>query len=376
MNKRILILGADGYIGWNLMLYLATLNANDVYGVDNFSRRKIVKEVKSDSLIPIESMRKRIKRSKLINLHFKKLDITNYKKLKKYIQKIQPEVIINLAQMPSAPYSMMSAKHATWTTNNNVIGNLNLLWIMKEVCPDAHLIKMGTMGEYGTPNIEIPEGHFTIKYKGRIDTLPFPKQAGSFYHWAKVAETQHTEFACKMWGLKATDMMQGIVYGIGYRHFLSRFDYDGVFGTALNRFIVQTIANEPMTLYGLGEQKRGFIHILDALKCFGLYINNPPKDGEYRVFNQLCEQGKTLKQLARMVKKVGKQNGYNPQIKHIDNPRIEKEKHFYKVNASKIKKLGLKPYDMKKEIDDTFCILSKYKDRVKKDVLLPKVNWK
>ena len=386
MNEKILILGADGYIGWNLMMYLGVRNQGLMIGVDNLSKRMQIKEVATESLISIKSMQERMEAYVEVfnknNLTFYNIDITDSKLLEKVLKETKPTVIINLAQMPSAPYSMQSLKHAVWTTKNNVIGNLNLLWLMKEYCPDAHLIKMGTMGEFGTPNIDIPEGFFEIEYKGRKDTLPFPRQAGSFYHWAKVFESQHTNFANKIWGLKATDLMQGVVYGLSTNEnqkdprLSGGYYYDGIFGTAINRFVVQAMCGEPITPFGKGNQIRGFLNIKDSMKCFELYINNPPKKGEYRIFNQLVEQHRTINELAEMVKGIGEKKGYKSVIKSIDNPRVEMEEHYYNVETSKLIGLGLKPCDFEKEIERMFDDLKPFIEGVNKESIKPKINWR
>ena len=386
MKETILILGADGYIGWSAMLYFGVRNNGRVVGVDNYSKRKQMKEIKSESLIPIESMNTRIKSYEKMfnknNLDFHEFDITDAKLLGKLLKTLKPTVIFNFAQMPSAPYSMLDLDHAVWTTKNNVIGNLNLLWLMKEHCPNAHLIKMGTMGEYGTPNIDIPEGFFEIDYNGRKDNLPFPKQAGSFYHWAKVFETQHTNFASKIWGLRATDLMQGVVYGVTTEEskmsneVSNSFYYDGIFGTAINRFVSQAICGSPITPFGKGKQTRGFLNIKDSMQCFELYVMNPPKKGEYRVFNQLVEQHRTVNTLAKMVKRIAKKKGYNATIKNIKNPRLESEDHYYNAITSKLEGLGLKPCNFEEEIERMFDDLEPYKDKFDKKTLTPKVKWK
>ena len=383
MDKTILICGIDGYIGWNLAMYLSRKNYK-VIGIDNFSRRNQVAEVGSDSLTPIQDINTRLKEFKETfgkEIEFICGNMKNYHFIKNVLKKYKPQVIINLAQMPSAPYSMISAEKATWTTENNTISNLNLLWAVKGICPSTHLIKMGTMGEYGTPNIDITEGFFEIEYNGRKDVLPFPKQAGSFYHWSKVFDSQHTMFACNVWGLKSTDIMQGIVYGVTTdeskrnEKLLSRFDYDAIFGTLINRYVVQAMAGIPLTPYGTGGQIRGFINIKDALKCFELYIKNPPKKGEYRVFNQIAEQHRTVYELAELVVEVAEEFGYNPQIKRISNPRVEKEKHYYNVENSKLIDLGFRPSDLKSEIKQMFVDLQNYTNKVKYEVVKPKIKW-
>jgi len=387
MNKKILILGVDGYIGWNLAMHLGVRNDGLIIGVDDGTRRRLVAEWESDSLTPILPMEARIfayentfMRSNIKYLHF---DLSKPRILNRILQEHKPDVIINLAQIPSAPYSMASADNAVYTTRNNVMINLELLWAMKKHCPDAHLIKMGTMGEYGTPNIDIPEGFFEVEFRGRKDVLPFPRQAGSFYHWAKVSESQHTAFACKIWKLRATDMMQGIVYGVTTEeseknpNLLSRFDYDEAFGTVLNRFVVQAMVKHPLTVYGGGTQKRGLINIRDAVKCFELYIENPPKKGEYQVFNQLCEQQRDVNQLALAVKKAATRSGLRGiQIDRVKNPRIEAEKHYYNVDASKLKKLGLKKHDFFEEVERMFKDLAPWKHHINEKVLKPKTKWK
>ena len=386
MEETILILGADGYIGWSAMMYFGKRNNGKVVGVDNMSKRKQLKEVKTESLTSIKTIDERIKTYEKVfnktNVSFHEFDITDSRLLEKLLKKIKPTVILNLAQMPSAPYSMIDLKHATWTNHNNVVGNLNLLWLMKDNCPDAHLIKMGTMGEYGTPNIDIAEGFFEVEYHGRKDTLPFPKQAGSFYHWAKVFETQHTNFASKIWGLRATDLMQGVVYGVTTEEskmdekLINSFYYDGIFGTAINRFVSQAISGQPITPFGKGKQTRSFLNIKDSMQCFELYIMNPPKKGEYRVFNQLVEQHRTVNELAKMVQRIAKKKGYDTTIKNIPNPRIENEDHYYNAETSKLDELGLKPCNFEAEIEQMFDDLAPYKDKIDKKTLVPKVKWK
>jgi len=386
MNKKILICGVDGYIGWNLAMYLGVRNKVEIVGIDNFNRRNMVAEVGSDSLTPIQDINTRIQTYKEIfkkdNVKFNFCNLLNKELIFELLKEFNPDVIIHLAQQPSAPYSMINNSKATFTMRNNVEGNMNLLWGMKRYCPDAHLIKLGTMGEYGTPNIDIPEGFFEIEYRGRKDILPFPKQAGSFYHWAKVSESNHCRFCSKMWGLKITDLMQGVLFGVSTEESLkderliSRFDYDGVFGTAINRFVVQTMCGHKLSPFGKGHQIRGFLNIKDALKCIELYINNPPKKGEYRVFNQIAEVDKTITELAEMVVEIGKELGYKGEIERYENPRIEEEKHYYNPDHQKVKDLGLIPHNFKEEVKKMFIDLKPYIHRIKKDVIDAKVRWK
>ena len=388
MNKKIMILGGDGYLGWNLAMYLGVRNNNKITIIDNFSRRNEVVECGSDSLTPIRDIHTRIKTYNEIfnkkNIKFICGNVLNKEFVFNLLKKEKPDVIVNFAQMPSAPYSMINAEKATWTTNNNVNGNLNVLWGIKKYCPDAHLIKMGTMGEYGTPPVDIPEGFFdnTATFRGRsLEGMTFPRKPGSFYHCAKVFESMHTHLCCNMWGLKATDLMQGVIFGVTTEEsekdekLLSRFDYDGVFGTAINRFVVQTLCGYKLSPFGKGKQIRGFINIKDAMKCIELYIENPPKKGEYRVFNQLAEVDKTVFELAEMIARIGSKLGYISEVESYENPRIELEEHYYNPDHQKVIELGLVPHNMEKEIEKMFTDLKPFQDRVKKEAIDAKIKW-
>jgi len=378
------VLGVDGYIGWSLAMHLA-LSGHKISGIDNFSRRKNVKSVGSHSALPILSIEKRIKKFKEIHdkhISFYKGDILNYRFISDVVKKIQPESIVHLGEQPSAPFSMKSWKNSIYTQRNNVEGTLNVLHAMKNTTPKCHLVKLGTMGEYGTPNIDIPEGFIEIKYHGRKDVLPFPKTPGSLYHVTKVHDTTTIDFACRIWGLRSTDIMQGVVYGTRTSEIIddslfTRFDFDETFGTVINRFCAEAIINYPLSPYGKGCQTRGFIALIDSIQCLALAVENPPKFGEYRVFNQLDEVF-SIMQLARHVKKIARKHGLDVKIKNVPNPRIEREIHHYKVEYRHLKKLGFKP-SMK--IDDTIDImlqdLLKHKNRIlaKKRVLAPKTKW-
>jgi len=387
INKKfkVLILGVDGYIGWSLAMHLS-LRGHKVSGIDNFSRRKNVKSIGSFSAIPILDMEKRLEKFYEIfkkRVSFHKGDITNYDFLSKVIRKIKPDVIVHLAEQPSAPFSMIDRKHAVYTQHNNVEGTLNVLYAMKQFVPKSHLVKLGTLGEYGQPNVIIPEGFFKIQYKGRIDFLPFPRQPGSFYHLSKVHDSANILFACKIWGLKSTDVMQGVVYGTRTPEIVdgaiaTRFDFDESFGTVINRYCAQAVIGFPLTPYGLGKQKRGFIALVDCIQCITIAIENPPNIGEYRVFNQFDEVY-DLTNLANYVVLAGKKAGLDVRIKNIKNPRIEKEKHFYKVEHNHLKNLGFKPTEkIEKTLDMMIQDLLRYKDRIKKkkNVIMPKTTWK
>jgi UDP-sulfoquinovose synthase len=263
-----------------------------------------------------------------------------------------------------------------------VAGTLNVLFGLRDIVPDCHLIKLGTMGEYGTPDIDIEEGYIKIKHKGREDVLPYPKQAGSIYHLSKVHDSHNIMFTCRTWGLRATDLNQGIVYGLHTDEtqldpvLINRLDYDGVFGTALNRFIIQAAIGHDLTVYGEGGQTRGFLNIVDTVRCIEIAAENPADRGEFRVFNQFTEEFSVL-ELAQRVQKVAAGKGIDVQIAHLENPRVEKEKHYYNAANTKLKDLGLEPHLLTDEVlGDILDEVIKHKDRVIKENVLPQVSWK
>jgi len=278
---------------------------------------------------------------------------------------------------------MIDQAHSVFTHNNNVIGSLNLLWAMREVCPGAHLVKLGTMGEYGTPNIDIPEGFFEIEYRGRKDTMPFPRQANSFYHLTKVHDSNNTMFACRTWKLSATDIMQGVVFGTQIDEMgddvrlRSRLDYDQCFGTAINRFACQAVIGHPLTLYGTGGQRRGFLPMRDSMQCLALAVENPPKAGEYRVFNQF-EETYTIEELAEKVQQAGRDLGLEVEIQHFDNPRNERDQHYYNPDRQHLIDLGYTPsHDVIAEIKIMLNDLMPHRERIleKRDILVPDIRW-
>lgn len=382
---RVFIPGVDGYLGWPLAQYLAA-RGHEVAGCDLFLRRKWVEEIGSQSATPIRSMEERLvalKENFGQELIFKEGDLRDYDFVVQFFKFFQPEVIVHLGEIPSAPYSMIDVHHCVFTQTNNIAGTLNILYAMKEVCPQAHLVKLGTMGEYGTPNIDIPEGFFTIEYRGRTDTLPFPRQAGSWYHQTKVHGSHNIMFACKIWGLRSTDIMQGVVFGTRIEEMgdddrlLTRFDFDQCFGTVLNRYCAQAVVGHPLSPYGAGQQKRGFLPLRDSIQCLTIAINNPPKEGEYRVFNQF-EEVYSVTQLAQKVKKVGDEFGLNVDISNLENPRIEKEEHYYNPDHRHLLDLGYKPtHDVEQELRIMLKDLTKYRSRIeqKKEALIPDIRW-
>jgi len=379
---KVLIVGLDGYLGWALAIYLFA-RGHKVCGIDNGSRRRWVQKVGSDSLIPIQSMLDRVEIfRKYFGGVFNYCDTTDSYSISENIKNFHPDVIVHLGEMPSAPYSMMNNKKAVYTHINNLSGTLNILYAMKKHCPDVHLVKLGSLGEYGTPNIDITEGPIVIEYKGRKDTLPFPKQGNSWYHLTKIHDSNNIQFACRVWGLKSTDVMQGIVYGTsipemeGNKSLNTRFDYDGIFGTSINRFCIQALSLLPITLYGKGKQRRGFLPLKDSMQCLTLAIENPPKKGEYRVINQF-EEVYTLDKVAYTVWSIAQEMGYSTEIINIENPRIESEDHYYNPEHKKLLELGYKPTsDMKFEVESMMGDLERYRDSIIPEVIDPKIRWK
>ena len=383
---KIVILGMDGYIGWPLALN-QIMKGNQVCGIDNFSRRENVKEMGSQSATHILSMEERIKNLKHEfgnNIDFYKGDLLDAQFTDNVIKKFKPDIIVHLAEQPSAPYSMIDQEHNVYTHTNNVIGTLNLIHSMQRHSPNAHLIKLGTMGEYGyDPGLEIPEGFYEIEFRGKKAKVPYPRLAGSWYHWTKVHDSNNIMFACKLWGLKSTDIMQGIVYGtktdeLDDEKYNTRFDFDEAFGTAINRFCAQAVIGHPLTVHGLGGQTRGFLALNDSVQCISLLIDNPPADGEYRVVNQFDEQHSVM-QLAKKVQYIGNKLGLNVEIKNKENPRKEAEEHYYKADHGILKSLG---FSQTRKIDDEIEImlkhLMKYKNRIeeKKHVIVKNIKWK
>ncbi len=381
---RILVLGGDGYCGWATALYLSK-KGHDVSMVDNYIRRAWDHELGAQTLTPIQPMTNRLNAWTELTGHTIKMhigDITDHEFLAETIREERPEAVVHFAEQRSAPYSMIDRKHAVFTQTNNVVGTLNLLFALQEFAPDCHLVKLGTMGEYGTPNIDIEEGYITIEHNGRKDLLPFPKQPGSFYHLSKVHDSHNIAFACRIWGLRATDLHQGVVYGTLTEEtalneaLINRFDYDEVFGTVLNRFCVQAAVKHPLTVYGKGGQTRGYIDIRDTVRCIELACVNPAARGECRVFNQFTEQF-TVLQLAHMVRDVAMKVGLKVEIDHLPDPRVELEEHYYNAKHSRLADLGLQPHLLSDSLLDSLLNISvQYSGRIDQSLFMPQVNWR
>lgn len=381
---KILVIGGDGYCGWATALYLSE-RGHEVAIVDSLVRRHWDATLGVDTLTPIASIHHRVERwekktGRKIDLFVG--DITDYELVRNILKNWQPESIVHFGEQRSAPFSMIDRDHAVMTQVDNVTGTLNLLFAMHELCPEAHLVKLGTMGEYGQPNIDIEEGYITIHHNGREDRLPFPMQPGSFYHLSKVHDTHNIRFACKIWGLRATDLNQGVVYGVLTDEtadddlLVNRLDYDHVFGTALNRFCIQAAIGHPLTVYGTGGQTRGYLDIRDTVRCVEIACTNPAEKGELRVFNQFTEQFSVL-QLAEMVQKAGRDAGLKVEINHIQNPRVEKEEHYYNAKNTLLQDLGLKPHRLSDSLLSSLLSFAiRYQDRVDHGQILPRVSWK
>ena len=378
---KILVLGGDGYLGWPTALHLSAAG-HEVAVADNFARRGYDNELGVESLVPIEPLRTRIAVWK--ELTGREIgcyigDLTDAIFTYHLISDFGPDAVVHFAEQRAAPYSMIDRHHAVYTQHNNVVGNLNLLYAIAEINPEIHLVKLGTMGEYGTPNIDIEEGWLELEHNGRTDRVLYPKRPGSFYHLSKVHDSHNIEFACRIWNLRATDLNQGVVYGqqtpetARDERLATRFDYDAVFGTVLNRFVIQAVIGHPLTVYGTGGQTRGMIDIRDTVRCVQLACENPADRGEFRVFNQITEW-MSVQQIAETIKAA------SPEDVHIDylpNPRVELADHYYNVTHTKLIELGLQPHLLSDTlIESLFEVTKRYAHRVRPEALLPTVNWR
>jgi UDP-sulfoquinovose synthase len=381
---KVLITGIDGYSGWPLALHLLG-RGHDVVGVDNFVTRRRVREVGSWSATPIPSFARRLEAVRELlgkEIRFHRGDLEQYDFTRRVLESEKPDAIVHLAEQRSAPYSMIDVHHAVATQVGNITGTLHLLYAIRETCPEAHLVKMGTMGEYGTPNVDIPEGFFDIEYRGRSDRLPFPRQAGSWYHWSKVFDSGDVMFASRIWKLRATDVMQGVIYGIRTPEMtdprlLTRFDFDETWGTAINRFIAQAVLGVPITPYGKGHQKRGFIALEDSMQSLRLAVEHPPDPGEYRVLNQF-DAAYSVNDLADLTARIATELGMQPTIDHPPNPRVEAEEHYYEPIHEQLVRLG---YQRSRELPDVmreiFHDLLRYRRRLeaRRHVVQAAVRW-
>lgn len=394
--SRVLILGGDGYLGWPTAMHLSS-QGHDVVVADNYFRRNACTELDTGMLYSVPTLAERAKVWKEItgnHIHVAILDLSVPDRMRslfngsaKYEDKSYakpagpPETIIHYAEQPSAPYSVMSHAHADFTIVNNLRVTNNLMWAVRDYCSESHIIKLGTMGEYGTPNIDIEEGWLNVEHKGRSDKFLFPRQAGSIYHTSKIMDTDLLWFGVRMWDLKVTDLMQGPVYGLETKEtalddrLRTIFNYDEVFGTIVNRFVVQAVSGHPLTIYGKGGQTRGYLNIKDTLQCVEKSIDTPAKKGELRIFNQIVETF-SVNELATLVAAVGGKRGHKVVVNHIDNPRKEAEEHYYNPTYQGLREIGVKPHPLDETIlGGIFELVEKYQDTIRQDVIFRGVKW-
>ncbi|MBE0533502.1 MAG: NAD-dependent epimerase/dehydratase family protein [Rhodospirillales bacterium] len=380
---RVLVLGGDGYLGWPTAMHFSA-RGDEVVIVDNFAKRQWELEDGIEPLVAVPPLHRRVGQWEKVTGHKMLIrvgDLCNHRFVYTLLDDFRPEAIIHYAEQPSAPYSMQGREKAVYTQTNNIVGTLNLLFGIQHSCPDCHFIKLGTMGEYGTPNIDIEEGWLDVEHNGRKDRVLFPKKAGSFYHLSKVHDSNNIEFACRVWGMRATDLNQGPVYGIETEQtelapgLHTSFHYDDVFGTVLNRFLVQAAIGVPLTVYGAGGQTRGYLNLRDTLQCVELAVDHPSERGEFRVFNQFTEQF-SVNQLAEMIKAAGSRAGLGVQVNHIENPRVEQEKHYYNAKHSKLADLGLEPHLLTEQaMDRMLAVVRRHAENVNPKAILPRVRW-
>src|SRR5699024_23428 len=374
-------LGGGGYLGWPTALHLSECG-HDVAVLDNLARRGYDEELGVQSLVEIESLETRAAAWREISCREISVytgDLLDAEFTYRVLREVQPDAVVHYAEQRAAPYSMIDRAHATYTQHNNVVGTLNLMFAIAETNPDIHLVKLGTMGEYGTPNIDIEEGWLDVTHKGRTDRMLFPKRPGSFYHLSKVHDSHNLEFGCRIWNLRVTDLNQGIVYGQETPEsaldprLATRFDYDAVFGTVLNRFAIQAVLGRPLTVYGGGTQTRAVLDIRDTVECVRLACETPADPGEFRVFNQATESFS----LAEMAKLIADTYPGETNVEYIDNPRVEAENHHYAFVHTALESLGLQPHLLSDTLlTSMFGIIEKHRERVDLDALLPTVNWR
>jgi UDP-sulfoquinovose synthase len=383
LGQRVLVLGGDGYLGWPTAMYLSA-RGHEVTVLDNFAKREWEAELGVQPLFPIATLEERVGAWQELSGHRVGIlvgDLTDLDFVHASLDALRPDTIIHYGEQPSAPYSMIDARHAVYTQSNNVVGTLNVVYTMRDLLPDAHLVKLGTMGEYGTPDIDIEEGYLRVDHNGRSHTFLYPKTPGSMYHLSKVHDSYNIHFACRVWGLRATELNQGVVYGVETEEsardarLATSFHYDEVFGTALNRFCVEAVAGEPLTVYGRGGQTRGYLNIRDTMACVELAALNPAERGELRIYNQFTEQF-SVRELADQVVAAAAELGIEATVAHVPNPRVEAEQHYYNARHSKLLDLGLRPNLLGPElIRSMIGKIQAHRDRIDPGQLRMGVLW-
>jgi UDP-sulfoquinovose synthase len=380
---RILVLGGDGYLGWPTAMHLSA-HGHEIAVADNYLRRRLCREEKVDFLYEVPELDERAALWQSVSGHRIAVhigDLNEWDFVAEVFEKNNPQAVVHYAEQPAAPYSMLNRKAATLTLDNNLSVTANVIFAVREFCPDAHIVKLGTMGEYGTPNIDIEEGWLEIEHKGRHHTFLYPRQAGSLYHTTKIMDTDLLWFYVRTWGLRVTDLMQGPVYGIFTdetqkdERLLPFFNYDEIFGTVLNRFVVQAVAGHPLSVYGKGGQTRGYLNIKDTLNCVSLSVEKPAENGELRIFNQFTETF-SVNDLAAKVQEAGSAVGLSIEIQHVENPRMEAEAHYYNPRHTGLLDLGLSPHYLSEDVlIEMMEFVMKYKDQIKHDQIYRKIKW-
>ena len=380
---KILILGGDGYLGWPTAMHLST-SGHEVAVIDSYLRRKLCREVNANPLIEMPDLTERCAIWEAVSGHripYFIGDLTEWDFVEKIFRALLPDAIVHYAEQPAAPYSMLNRQAAALTLHNNLTVTANVIFAVREICPDAHIVKLGTMGEYGTPNIDIEEGWLEVTHKGRHHKFLYPRQASSLYHTTKIMDTDLLWFYVRTWKIRVTDLMQGPVYGIFTdeaekdKRLLPFFNYDEIFGTVLNRFVVQAVAGNPLSVYGKGGQTRGYLNIKDTLNCVRLSLENPSPSGELRIFNQFTETF-SVNELSNKVKKAGDKIGLKVKIQHIDNPRIEAEKHYYNPKHTGLLELGLEPHYLTEDtLSEMLQFVIEHRERIKKGQIYRNVKW-
>lgn len=380
---RVLILGGDGYLGWPTAMYL-TRRGHEVAVVDNYFRRRACLELNREALISVPNLHQRAAlwealSAKRVAVHLG--DACDYQFLMGVFQEFQPDGVVHYAEQPAAPYSMMGHKEAVFTITNNLVSTANVVHAVKETNPACHIVKLGTMGVYGTPNIDIEEGYLEVEHKGRRHKFLYPKTPGSLYHVTKAQDGDLLYFYCRIWAIRVTDLNQGPVYGMETEEsrederLATIFNYDDIFGTVINRFLVQAVAGVPLTVYGKGGQTRGYLNIIDTMACVELSLQHPPEAGEYRVFNQFVETF-SVNDLALKVQEAGKLLGLKVEVEHVSNPRLEAEEHYYNPVHSSLRLLGLQPHYLDPPtLVEMLRIVQKYRNRIDPTLIFPQVRW-
>ncbi len=393
---QILVLGGDGYLGWPTAMHFSN-RGHDVTVVDNYFRRNACTELDVGMLYPVPTLVERAKIwHSLTGKEIKVVigDLSNSELMRslftgnvRYSWAMDssftgiPDTVVHYAEQPSAPYSLINYKYANITISNNLLVTNNLMFAVRDLAPDTHIVKLGTMGEYGTPNIDIEEGWIEIAHKGRKDCFLFPRQASSLYHTTKIMDTDLLWFGVRMWELRVTDLMQGPVYGIETQESMLDerlrpiFNYDEIFGTVVNRFVTQAVIGHPLTVYGEGGQTRGYLNIKDTLQCVHRSADNPPEKGKLRIFNQIMETF-SVNELAEKTKRAAENIGIHVEIKKIENPRKEAEAHYYNPTYQGLLDIGVEPHYLTDEVMiDMLTVVDSFKRNIREDRIYSGIKW-